>query len=479
TGGAIDAVLSDYIANAGQSKKILQHETDDFVTLPAVNVANGSLGTFALGIVGQDGTISKSADFPLTNKVVQLKDSTKPVSAAGNAIQYGQEHSPIPIMRGDWFISEVLGNYKQRVYYHLAGIPADTGVLDIALGIDDEGALLRDNAADPSSGIKLNPIIMRSGFTDSGVSQNHRILERIDTQQFAEKALWRSYEFNKVNDGKDKYQHALKYPFGPVLFPNDAPDALGYECINIFTNPNNVFKDATGAVLFDWARKYWTQTPINFDFIRPTKKTDTSQLSTADKAIYDQFWNSDGTAKPLPPNTIACDAERNGKNVREADRAFDFHGFEYQFMRPNGLQGFATVATNAFITDFKVPSDEAFKTTRAVFATTDAGQKLVIQPLSCLSCHSRGLIDKRDAVNPYVKAPGSGFTQEQIEKADRIYVAPEKFTARLDADNKIIQSAIEATGAKLSDEEPNVAAYRRFVSRVKLNVLAADVGVTP
>lgn len=480
TGGTIDSVLQEYVTKAGSSQKILQNETDDFVTLPNVNVANGSVGTYALGYVDKAGKIGKTADMPLP-KVVNLKFPTQAVSAAGNAIGYSQEHTPIPLMRGDWFIHQVLGNYKQRVYYHLAGIPADTGVLDIALGIDDEGALMRDNAADVTSGIKLNPIIMRSGFTDSGVSQNHRILERIETQQFSDKALWRSYEFNKADEAENKYQHALKYPFGPILFPNDDPAALGYECLTMFANPNTVFKDLTGAVLMDWAKKYWTQTPINFDYLRPTRKSDTSKLSAADKAIYDSFWNADGTAKPMPVNATACDDIKDGKNIREADKAFDFHGFEYQFMRPNGLQGFATVATNAFITDFKVPSNEAFKTTRAVFATTDDLQKVVVQPLSCLSCHSRGLIDKRDAVNPFIKANTGvgGFTAEQVAKADRIYVAPDKFTDRLERDNKTIQAAITATGAQLSDEEPNVAAYKRFDSRVKLEVLAADIGMTP
>ncbi|MEN9808532.1 MAG: hypothetical protein RLZZ488_99 [Pseudomonadota bacterium] len=479
-GGTLDAVLQDYIANAGTQQTILQNETEDFVTLPSITAAGGSAGSFAIGILNKDGTKRRSAD-NLLPPVVLLKNPGQSVNAAGNQISYSQEHTPLPLIRGDWFIFQVLGNYKQRVYYHLAGIPADTGVLDIALGIDDEGALMRDNAPDPSSGIRLSPIIMRSGFTDSGVSQNHRILERIETQQFTDKALWRSYEFEKADEGVNKYQHALKYPFGPILFDNNDPTVLGYECLNMFTNPNDVFKDASGGILFDWARKYWTQTPINFDYLRPTRKADPSKLSAADKAIYDSFWNADGTAKPLPPNTLACDSVKNGKDVREADKAFDFHGFEYQFMRPNGLQGFATVALNAFITDFKIPSDEAFKTTRAVFATSDSGQKIVTQPLSCLSCHSRGLIDKRDAVAPFVKANqgANGFSKEQVEKVERIYVAPEKFTDRLEKDNKIIQTAIAATGAEITDEEPNVAAYKRFVSRVKLEVLASDAGVTP
>lgn len=482
TGGNPDVVLQDYIANSGKQIAILQNETEDFVTLPNINdptLANKS-GSTSLGIIDKSGTKSVSKEV-LLPPVVKLKNPALAASAPGNAVGYSQEHSPLPLIRGDWFIFQVLGNYRQRVYYHLAGIPADTAVLDVALGIDDEGALFRDNAADVNTGVRLEPIIMRSGFTDSGVSQNHRILERIETQQFPEKALWRSYEFNKSDSAENKYHHALKYPFGPLLFDNNNPAVLGYECVNMFTNPNTVFRDPAGAIIFDWARKYWTQTPINFDFLRPNRKADTSKLNAADKAIHDRFWNADGTAKPLPTGVQPCDSVKNGVNIREADKAFDFHGFEYQFMRPNGLQGFATVAGNAFITDFKIPSNEAFKTSRAVFATSDTGVKLVTQPLSCLSCHSRGLIDKRDSVNPFVKANQGegGFTKQQVEKADRIYVAPEKFSERLERDNQIIESALLATGAQLSDEEPNVAAYKRFISRVKIDVLAADVGVTP
>ena len=496
--GDANAVLDDYVLNAGKSISFTQSDVDDVITLPNLSVSAAVDATLGFRINGAN------VGFSLP---VKKEFPNQPYNADTNPIAFSEEHSPVPVMRGDWFVSEVASNYKQRVYYHLAGIPDDTGVLDVALGIDDEGALVRDNKPDGNN-VSLKPIIMRSGFTDSGVSQNHRILERIETQQFSDKALWRSYEF--LPTAQDKYQDALNYPFGPILFPSEPGDAktpgtLGYECIDMFEDPNKLFKFLKSGNRFllpitDWATRYWLDSPINFDQFRPTKKTvaEFNFLSAVDQKTYLKYWEFDSTNTNFIPKTAAkvgllrgdgtlfeplpCDSAKNGfANIRDADRAFNFHGFEYQFLRPNGLQGFATVATNAFITDFKVPSVEAFKNQSAVFATNEVGAQIVIQPLSCLSCHSRGLIPKKDQVNSYVKANvGSKFNQAQVDKADRIYVDYSAFQARLEKDNQTIKSAIEATGTTITDVEPIVFTYKKFaLTRINLDTAAANVGVTP
>jgi hypothetical protein len=497
--GDNDPVLNEYLTFKGKPEaerklSLTVREIDDEVILP--NVDGTAPWTIKFGKLdplthAKSFTTKSVAEYPVTKL-----DPTRPHSAS-NPLMFSHEHSPVPVMRGSWFITQAASNYKARVYYHLAGIPDDTGVLDVALGIDDEGALVRDNDKD-LTGKALKPIITRAGFTNSGVSQNHRVLERIETQQFTDRALWRSYEFDPAdNTPQGRYNDILNYPFGPVLFPND-PGALGYECINMFSNPNALFKSPlTGKTIPNWASQYWTQVPIEMTQFRPTRITSKStfdMLSSADKETYQSYWgaqtktvmeNVPSVPEGLTPDRVTnCDGnDENGVDVREKNKLFNFHGFEYQFMRPNGMQGFATVGTNAFISDLKIPNRQARDDSNAVFEidSDNNNAPIVIQPLSCLSCHTRGLIPKQDAVRDFVAAnagPNKRFTQDQLDKALRIYVDKDQFRTRLEKDNNTITAAIEKTGAHIGDQEPIVVTYRQYNQKVTTEIVAATVGIS-
>jgi len=496
-----DPVLAEYVLLKGtpvanRTKPVLLREVEDSVILQNIDAAEN--GTIQIAKQDKNLAVTFKTITP-AEPAVQKLNPALPHNTLTNPLQYSTEHNPIPLMRADWFIAQVSSNYQKRIYYHLAGIPDDTAVLDIALGIDDEGALLRDNEPD-LTGKSLKPIIMRAGFTNSGVSQNHRILERIETQQFSDKALWRSYEFDPVTPtAPGKYNDILNYPFGPVLFPAD-PGVLGYECVNMFSSPNQLFKsDIDFSPIGDWASRYWTQTPINLRQFRPTRitnKADYLKLNSGDQATYQSYWgpqtalatdpmnNVPSVPAGIPANQVSdCEGTKNGVNIREADKVFNFHGFEYQFMRPNGLQGFATVAGNAFIMDTKIPNQVALNNPQAVLARDEETQaQIVIQPLSCLSCHSRGLIPKDDKIREYVTqnaGTNKMFSMPQLEKVKRIYPEIPAFRERLQKDNETITKAIESTGAKVIDQEPIVQAYKAFVARVTIEVAAAEVGVSP
>jgi hypothetical protein len=497
-------VLAAYVAAKGKRSDDKSHrlhritfrEVNDDVILADVDSVNDT-GILKLGVTddkGNEKTPDSDDIIKLAEAPVVKQNPNLPHDSQSNPLSFSHEHTPVPLMRGEWFISQVAANYKQRVYYHLAGIPDDTGVLDIALGIDDEGALVRDNEPD-QTGKSLKPIIMRAGFTNSGVSKNHRILERIETQQFPNKALWRSYEFDPYDSStKGRYNDVLNYPFGPILFPNDS-GGLGYECVDMFSSPNELFKNLeTLKPISDWASRYWTQTPINVEQYRPTRITSRATfkaLSEGDQQIYQQYWgNQPGNDLSVPLNNVprvpagrATSDIKNCESNRESNKLFNFHGFEYQFMRPNGLQGFATVGTNAFISDLKVANDSAGLNFGIVTVNDPKMGTVVIQPLSCLSCHTRGLIPKDDQIREYVsRNAGSGglFTQKHVDKASRIYVEKKDFSAKMSADNKIITDAIEATGATISDQEPIVIVYNKYArSPITLEIAAAAVGVTP
>lgn len=495
-----EPVLAEYVALkaravADRTQAITVRDLTDNVVLQDIDQAGNGLIQLAQKDVNQ--ILSFQSVTP-SEPAVRKTNPALPHNSASNPLQFSTEHSPVPLMRGDWFVSQVAGNFKKRIYYHLAGIPDDTAILDIALGIDDEGALVRDNEPD-GTGRVTKAIIMRAGFTNSGVSQNHRILERIETQQFAGKALWRSYEFDPVTaTAPGKYNDVLNYPFGPVLFPAD-PGVLGYECVNMFSSPNQLFKSQIDfSPVSDWGSRYWSQVPLNLKQFRPTRitaKADFLKLSRADQLLYQSYWgvqtlvptdamsNIPTVPAGIPANQVSnCEGTRGNMDVREADKLFNFHGFEYQFIRPNGMQGFATVAQNAFITDQSVPNQVALNNPAAVFARDDASQaQIVIQPLSCLSCHARGLIPKEDKIREYVlENAGTSklFTTAQMEKTQRIYPEKSIFLGQMQKDNDLITKAIEQSGSRVIDNEPIVQTFKAYSARVTIESASAALGVS-
>lgn len=98
----------------------------------------------------------------------------------------------VPILRADWFVA----NASRPPHYHdLLQLPTSDRALERLLSVDSAGDL-RDN------------LILRSGFNDSGVSKNNRLLQRHDA---AYGAFWRSYDFAS-NAGR---QNLFEHPVGP------------------------------------------------------------------------------------------------------------------------------------------------------------------------------------------------------------------------------------------------------------------------
>lgn len=122
-----------------------------------------------------------------------------------------------------------------RLYYHVAGMDDDTVTLDAALVIDDEEGFLLDN--DPDFVLRQYPKdkkIIRAGFNDSGVSINHRAIERIPLQYVQGKPLWRGFEFKDKSKAGFQEHDLFQFPAGPIFgISND--DEVGHECINMMT----------------------------------------------------------------------------------------------------------------------------------------------------------------------------------------------------------------------------------------------------
>jgi hypothetical protein len=105
-------------------------------------------------------------------------------------------------IRADWFVATAS---RPPLYHDLLGLPDTEAGLAHLLGID--------LAADVAAGR-----VARAGFTNSGVSQHNRIVERHATRHGA---LWRSYDFASSVGVENVFAHPLDFvPAGGELIFN-------------------------------------------------------------------------------------------------------------------------------------------------------------------------------------------------------------------------------------------------------------------
>jgi mono/diheme cytochrome c family protein len=98
----------------------------------------------------------------------------------------------LPAVRADWFVATAA---RPPFYHDLLQLPNSDRALERQLQVDVPGDQQDD-------------LVMRSGFNDSGVSKNNRLLERHDA---AYGTFWRSYDFAN-NTGR---QNLFEHPIGP------------------------------------------------------------------------------------------------------------------------------------------------------------------------------------------------------------------------------------------------------------------------
>ena len=114
----------------------------------------------------------------------------------------------VPMIRGDWFAAKAA---SAPLYYDLLGIPENLEELESEfLLVDPEANLERLTA-------------MRAGFTESGVSEQNRVIERHSTV-FG--AYWKSYDFapygSSAEEARDlENRNILDHPLGPGDSPSD------------------------------------------------------------------------------------------------------------------------------------------------------------------------------------------------------------------------------------------------------------------
>jgi len=148
---------------------------------------------------------------------------------------------------------------------------------------------------------------------------------------------------------------------------------------------------------------------------------------------------------------------------------FQHDGGEIIFNLPNGLQAYLLVDAAGQRID-KGPT--------AIVSDPRQPDRAVVNGLSCMSCHVRGTISKRDQIRQHVERRPESFSTEEVASILAIYPPDDSFETLLREDAKRFARAVEATGGKVGGAEPIVALAQRFEAELDLPLAAAEAGLT-
>ncbi|MBC8071937.1 MAG: hypothetical protein IAG13_26655, partial [Deltaproteobacteria bacterium] len=107
----------------------------------------------------------------------------------------------IPILRGDWVAAVATA---PPLYHDLLQLPTTLLDLQVQLGVNINGNITQEIQNDGDD-------VARSGFLDSGVSENNRLIERHEIPGASNRSLWMSYDFSSNNAEQNLFASPLAF----------------------------------------------------------------------------------------------------------------------------------------------------------------------------------------------------------------------------------------------------------------------------
>src|SRR5262249_39679359 len=105
------------------------------------------------------------------------------------------------------------------------------------------------------------------------------------------------------------------------------------------------------------------------------------------------------------------------------------------------------------------------------------GDAAVVNGISCMSCHVKGIIEKADEIREHVRKHPEFFPKDETEAIRALYVPREEFALKMKKDTERFASAVGKTGAHVGATEPIVALEKRYLGLLDLNQAAAEAGM--
>ncbi len=187
-----------------------------------------------------------------------------------------------------------------------------------------------------------------------------------------------------------------------------------------------------------------------------------NRLLERHRSTFGAYWKSyDFASNDGRKNLFKHPLGPSGRNAFEAD------GGEIIFSLPNGLQGYMLIDGKG-----KRLDEGPIK----VVSTGDRRKPEVINGISCMSCHSRGMILKEDQVRKAVL--GSPAYPGPLKKTvNALYPPKETFDRLLREDAERFRKAVEQTGDSVQKSDTVVLLSERFEEEIDLKQAAAELGL--
>ncbi len=147
---------------------------------------------------------------------------------------------------------------------------------------------------------------------------------------------------------------------------------------------------------------------------------------------------------------------------------FEHDGGEIIFTLPNGLQGYMLVDAKGNRID-QGPID--------VVSDPKRPDRKVVNGLSCMSCHTSGIIPKEDQVRQTVLSNPTAFNGLPLNVVFALYPKKEEFAALTKRDSDRFMRSLEKTGAADLKAEPVSVLAQRFEESIDLTLASAETGL--
>ena len=189
-----------------------------------------------------------------------------------------------------------------------------------------------------------------------------------------------------------------------------------------------------------------------------------NRLIERHSALFGAYWKSYDFAGNTDRQNLFAVPLGPGLRVN----SFRHDGGEIIFNLPNGLQGYMLVDGRG---------DRLDRGPTEIVSDPRRPDRTVVNGLSCMSCHARGIIAKDDQVRPHVEKNRPSFLKDELTQILALYPARERMQRIMADDAAHFKEAVEKTGCKAGTTEPIAALALRFEAEIDLNQVAAELGM--
>jgi formylglycine-generating enzyme required for sulfatase activity len=183
------------------------------------------------------------------------------------------------------------------------------------------------------------------------------------------------------------------------------------------------------------------------------------------ESVHGAYWKSYDFARNVGRQSVF----EHPLGPGPAGATFQHDGSEIIFNLPNDLQAYLLTKADGQRID-KGPIN--------IVSDPKQADRAVVNGISCMTCHTTGIIDKADQVRKSAETPGT-FSKGDLEAILALYKPRAEFTQLVKDDAERYTAAVRKTGAQISSTDPVVALAQRYEWEVDLKLAAAEVGMKP